>query len=46
MRFKTKEQKFITINSEEIDRDMSLRQIKGLFDHDLKYPRPAPGDFL
>ena len=23
-----------------------LRQIKGLFDHDLKYPRPAPGDFL
>jgi class I fructose-bisphosphate aldolase len=24
----------------------SLRQIKGLFDHDLKYPRPAPGDFL
>ena len=27
-------------------KNKSLRQIKGLFDHDLKYPRPAPGDFL
>ena len=34
------------VSSAELNFSGRLRQIKGLFDPDPKYPRPAPGGFL